>query len=223
MSLPDPWSAADCFLENCLIPADPALAACIEANARAGLPGIDVSPLQGKFLALLAQVQGARRILEIGTLGAFSTIWLARTLPADGRLVTLELNPKHAEFARRNLQTASLGDKVELIEGPAVDSLARLHRENRGPFDFIFIDADKTGYPDYLAWALKLSRPGTLLVADNVVRQGQIADPINPDANVCAARNFIELAAAEPRLSTTVLQTVGKKGHDGFLIARVLS
>jgi predicted O-methyltransferase YrrM len=218
----DTWSSVDGWLGAALDSPDAALEACLQANAGAGLPPIDVSPLQGKFLSLVAQIHGARRILEIGTLGGYSTIWLARALPADGRLITLELNPRHAEVARSNIARAGQAEKVDLIQGPAAESLASLHRESRGPFDLIFIDADKPGYPAYLAGSLKLSRPGTVIIADNVVRHGQIADSENPDPNVRAARAFIELVAAEPTLTATVIQTVGKKGYDGFLIARVL-
>ncbi len=217
------WSAVDSYLSGAFIPEDFALSACLKANTAAGLPSIDVSPLQGKLLSLIAQIQGARRILEIGTLGGYSTIWLGRALPADGRLVTLELNPKHAEVARSNVSRAGLAGKVEVIEGPATQSLARLHEEGRGPFDLIFIDADKTGYPGYLGWALKLSRPGTVIIGDNVVRRGAVADASSGDANVRGVRAFMDLVAAEPRLSATVIQTVGTKGYDGFLICRVVS
>jgi predicted O-methyltransferase YrrM len=212
----------DRYLAGELNEADPVLDACLEANARGGLPSIDVSPLQGKFLSLLAQIQGARNILEIGTLGGYSTIWLARALPGDGRLVTLELNSAHAAVARSNIARAGFADRVELIEGPAIESLARLRAGNRGPFDFIFIDADKPGYPDYLAASLYLARAGTVIVGDNVVRRGQVADPESADANVRGAQDFIEAAGASDRLRATVLQTVGKKGYDGLLIARVM-
>ena len=218
----DTWSAADRYLGAALMPPDACMDACVEANAEADLPAIDVSPLQGKLLFLIAQIQGARRILEIGTLGGYSTIWLARALPADGRLISLELNPRHAKVARSNISRAGVADRVEVIEGPAVESLARLHREACGPFDMIFIDADKPGYPEYLAWSLKLSHPGTVIVGDNVVRNGMIADAGATDENVLGARAFIESIAADPRLSATVIQTVGKKGYDGFSIARVL-
>jgi len=219
----DTWSDADRYLATALMPADACLDACLEANARAGLPAIDVSALQGKLLLLIAQIQGARRILEIGTLGGYSTIWLARALPADGRLISLELNPKHAEVARSNIARSGIAGEVEVIEGPAAESLARLHAEGRGPFDLIFIDADKQGYPEYLAWSLKLSRPGTVIIADNVVRNGMVADAESAEPRVLGARAFIEALAAEPRLSATVIQTVGKKGYDGFSLARVLS
>jgi len=220
---PEPWSAADDFLAATLLPPDIALDECLAANHREGLPSIDVSPLQGKFLSLLAQIQGARRILEIGSLGGYSTIHLARALPAGGKLITLELDPLHARVARSNIARAGLSDKVELLEGPALDSLAHLHGRNLPPFDFIFIDADKTGYPAYLDASLKLARVGAVIVGDNVVRRGQIADAANPDPNVRAVRDFIRQAAAHPRLNTTVLQTVGAKGHDGLLIARVIA
>ena len=219
----DTWSAVDRYLEETLKPSDPLLDAALKANAEARLPEIDVSPLQGKFLGLLAQIQGARHILEIGTLGGYSTICVARALPPDGRLVTLELNPAHAAVARSNIARAGLADRVELIEGPAIDSLARLHAENRAPFDFIFIDADKPGYPEYLTASLKLSRPGTVIVGDNVVRGGLVADPGCPDAAVRGAQQFMAAAAANPRLASVVLQTVGVKGYDGLLIARVVS
>jgi predicted O-methyltransferase YrrM len=223
MNAQENWSAADEFVEGLLHPEDPIMEAYAGANAAAGLPPIDVSAVQGKFLHLLAQTQGARSILEIGTLGGYSTTWLARALPEGGSLITLELDPTHARVARANLATAGVSDRVEVIEGPAAQSLARLHAEKRGPFDFIFIDADKPGYPVYLDWALKISRPGTLIVADNVVRKGQISDPSSLDVNVQAARAFIQKVGAEPRLNATVVQTVGRKGHDGFLLARVLA
>jgi predicted O-methyltransferase YrrM len=216
------WASVDDYLAGALHPRDTALDACLLANSQAGLPAIDVSLLQGKFLFLLAQIQGARRILEIGTLGGYSTIWLARALPADGLLLTLELNPAHAKVARLNIARAKLADRVELIQGPAIESLARLHTGRRGPFDLIFIDADKIGYPDYLAWALKLARPGTIIVGDNVVRRGAVADPTSSDDSVRGVQKFIELIGAEPRLTATVIQTVGKKGYDGLLVARVL-
>jgi predicted O-methyltransferase YrrM len=217
------WATADNYFADALIGQDVELAACLQANADAKLPPIDVSPLQGKLLFLLAQIQGARLILEIGTLGGYSTIWLARSLPPEGRLVTLELNSTHAKVARSNIARAGLADKVEVIEGPALDSLALLNAQRRGPFDFIFIDADKPGYPGYLAAAMKLSRPGTVIIGDNVVRRGDVADSAAADESVRGARAFIEMAAAEPRLAATVIQTVGRKGYDGFLLARVLS
>jgi len=181
-----------------------------------------VSRLQGKFLEFLVRVSGARNVLEIGTLGGYSTICLARALPGDGRVVTLELDPHHAEVARANLQNAGLLDCVDVLVGPALDTLPTLEKTGPVPFDLIFIDADKQGYPEYLGWALKLARPGTIIVADNVVRQGQVVNPKSKDLNVQGVRRFTELLAAEPRLSATVLQTVGVKGYDGFALAVVL-
>jgi predicted O-methyltransferase YrrM len=180
-----------------------------------------VAPNQGKLLQLLARMQGARSILEIGTLGGYSTIWLARALPPGGRLITLEADPKHAEVARANIARAGLDEMVELRLGRALDTLPALHRENRGPFDLIFIDADKPGYPDYFPWALKLSRRGSLIVADNVVRKGAVADANSVDPMVQGVRRFTELVAAEPRVSATAIQTVGSKGYDGLAIVLV--
>ncbi len=194
----------------------------LDANRKADLPAIDVTALQGKFLEILVRATGARRILEIGTLGGYSTLWLARALPADGLVVTLELEPHHAEVALHNLKSAGLANKVNLRIGPAAETLKTLAQENTAPFDFIFIDADKASYPEYLQWSMKLSRPGTLIVADNVVRDGKVIDPESPDPNIQGVRRFTELIAAEPRLSTTVLQTVGSKGYDGFAISVVL-
>jgi len=216
-------ASTDAWLETTLHTSDPTLEACLAANAQAGLPAIDVSPLQGKFLCLIARIQNAHRILEIGALGGYSTIWLARALPADGCLISLELDPKHAAVARSNVARAGFAEKVEIIEGPAIESLVRLRARGQLPFDLIFIDADKTGYPAYLAASLHLSRPGTVIIGDNVVRRGEVADPNCPDEHVRGARKFIELMGAEPRLEVTVIQTVGRKGHDGLSIARVIS
>jgi predicted O-methyltransferase YrrM len=215
------WTAVDRYIDARLIPSDPILDATLQANADAELPAIGVAPNQGKLLQILAQMCGARRILEIGTLGAYSTIWLARALPADGKLITLEANPKHAEIARANLQRAGLASLVELRLAPAVDSLAQLHAEAVEPFDFIFIDADKENYPAYLEGILKLSRPGTVLVADNVIRSGGLLDPGHPDPRVHGVRQLFDQMANHPRLTATALQTVGSKGHDGFAIAVV--
>lgn len=219
----DLWTAVDRYLNEALMGPDPVLEAALEANAAAGLPAIDVAPNQGKFLSLLAQIAGARRILEIGTLGGYSTIWLARALPPDGQLVTLELDPKHAEVALSNIARAGFSSLVQLRLGPALDSLAQLHAEHADPFDLIFIDADKPGYADYLHAALKLSRPGTLILTDNVVHDGLVADPNTTDPAALGARHFLEALAAEPRLSAAGIQTVGSKGHDGFALARVLT
>jgi predicted O-methyltransferase YrrM len=216
------WAQVDRYFGDLLIPADETLDAALRANEQAGLPAIDVTSLQGKFLEFLVRVSGARRVLEIGTLGGYSTIWLARGLPEGGRIVTLELDPHHAAVARSNLKRAGVLDRVDLIVGPALDSLPTLQNTGSGPFDFIFIDADKTSYPEYLRWALKLSRVGTIIVADNVVREGKVIDPDSDDSNVQGVQRFTELLAAEPRLSATVLQTVGTKGYDGFALAVVV-
>lgn len=215
------WTAVDRYITELLVGPDPALDGALAASAAAGLPAIAVSAPQGKLLAILARAQGARNILEIGTLGGYSTIWLARALPPGGKLVTLELDPKHAAVARENLARAGLSHAVELRLGPAAESLRGLLAEGRGPFDFIFIDADKPGYPQYFALALQLSAAGTLIVADNVVRDGAVADPDTTDPNVQAVRRYNALLAAEPRVTATVLQTVGSKGYDGFAIALV--
>jgi len=218
----DQWAAVDRYFEQSLLPSDKALEASLRANRDANLPAIDVTPLQGKFLELLARISGAQRILEIGTLGGYSTIWLARALPENGRLITLELEPRHARIARANLSHAGVLDRVELREGPAAESLASLVAEHAPPFDLIFIDADKASYPDYLDWSLKLSRPGTVIVADNVVRDGKVVDSNSLDPHIQGVRSFTALAAANPRLSATVLQTVAGKGYDGFALVVVL-
>ncbi|KWX00485.1 O-methyltransferase [Carbonactinospora thermoautotrophica] len=215
------WTAVDRYITDLLVPSDPALDATLQASAAAGLPPINVSPAQGKLLHLLARAQGARTILEIGTLGGYSTIWLARALPADGRLITLEADPKHAEVARANIARAGLADVVEVRLGRALDTLPRLAAEGHGPFDLIFIDADKPSNPDYFAWALKLSHPGSLIITDNVVRDGAVIDADSDDPRVQGTRRFFELLAAEPRVSATAIQTVGDKGYDGFAIALV--
>ena len=217
----DQWTAVDRYLSDLFVPPDAALEAALKASAAAGLPPIHISPNQGKLLMLLAQLQGARTILEIGTLGGYSTIWLARGLPAGGRLITLESDPKHADVARANIARAGLANVVELRLGPALITLPQLAAEGRGPFDFIFIDADKTGYADYLAWSLRLARRGSLIIADNVVRDGAVIDPASADPAVQGVRHFNAQLAAEPRLSAIALQTVGSKGHDGFAIALV--
>ncbi|MET9350310.1 O-methyltransferase [Streptomyces termitum] len=221
---PNPrWDEVDSYLTDLLVPADEALTAALADSTAAGLPEIAVAPNQGKLLNLLAQVQGARRILEIGTLGGYSTIWLARALPADGRLISLEYEPRHAEVARANLARAGLADRVEVRTGPALDSLPRLAEEGAGPFDLVFVDADKANNPHYVAWALKLSRPGTLLVVDNVVRGGRVTAEDPADPAITGIRAMFDLVAREPRLDATAIQTVGSKGHDGLLVARVTS
>lgn len=217
----DQWSAVDSYIAGLFLPADPALEAALASSAAAGLPTINVSPTQGKLLHVLARAQSARRILELGTLGGYSTIWLARALPADGKLISLEVDRKHAEVARANVARAGLSSMVEIRIGPALDTLPKLVSEGRGPFDLIFIDADKPGYADYLKWSLKLARTGTLIVADNVVRKGAVADAASKDENVQGIRKFNEALAAEKRVTTTVIQTVGSKGYDGLALILV--
>lgn len=215
----DNWSATDHYLTDVLIGDDPALTSALEANAAAELPPIDVSAPQGKFLHLLARIRGARRVLEIGTLGGYSTIWLARAVGESGRVVTLEYEPKHAEVARANLDRAGVGDRVDIRVGPALDSLPGLVDED--PFDLVFIDADKENNSNYVRAALGLSQPGTVIVVDNVVRAGAVVDPDSDDERVRASRDVLELLAREPRLDATALQTVGTKGWDGFALAVV--
>jgi predicted O-methyltransferase YrrM len=213
------WTAVDDYIGDSLLPGDPALDAALAASKAAGLPEINVAPNQGKLLMLLAQAIGARRILEIGTLGGYSTIWLARGLAPDGRLITLEANEDYAKVARANIERAGLGEKVEVRVGRAQDTLPSL--AEKGPFDLIFIDADKPGTPGYFQWAVRLARPGSLIVVDNVVREGAILDATGEDQNVQAMRRFFELAATDPRVSGTAIQTVGAKGHDGLAILLV--
>jgi predicted O-methyltransferase YrrM len=215
------WAAVDHYITGLLVPPDQALESALAASEAAGLPAISVTPNLGKLLHLLARVQGARSILEIGTLGGYSTIWLARALPAGGRLVTLESDPKHADVARANIAAARLTDVVELRLGRAIDTLPQLAAERRGPFDLIFIDADKPSNPDYFAWALKLSRRGSLIIIDNVVRSGAVIDAASDDPSVKGVRRLNELLAAEPRVSATAIQTVGAKGYDGFALILV--
>jgi predicted O-methyltransferase YrrM len=217
------WSAIDEFLSKSLLASDKVLDATLEASAAAGLPSIQVSPCQGKLLQILAQLHGARTILEIGTLGGYSTIWLARALPPGGRLITLEVNQQYAEIAATNIHRANLSNIVELRVGPALDSLSRLAKEGRGPFDLIFIDADKPTTPEYFSWALRLSRRGSLIIVDNVIRKGALLDGQSTDPAVQGMRRFIQLLGAEPLVTATAIQTVGGKGYDGFAIALVTS
>jgi predicted O-methyltransferase YrrM len=211
------WIAVDRYITDLLVPSDPALDAALEDSTAAGLPHIQVSPAQGKFLHLLARLMGARRILEIGTLGGYSTIWLARALPPDGRLTTLEISPRHAEVARINVARAGFADVVDLRLGRALDTLPGL----AGPFDFIFIDADKPSNADYFTWALKLCRPGGLILIDNVIRDGAVIDAASTDADVQGVRRLNDLLETERRVSATTIQTVGSKGYDGFTLAVV--
>ena len=215
------WTAVDDYIAESLLPADPVLEAALASNNANGLPAIDVSPAQGKLLYLLARMNGAKTILEIGTLGGYSTIWLARALPPGGRVVTLELEKRHADVARANLERAGLSGLVDLRVGPALESLSALGAEGAGPFDFIFIDADKPNNPHYLSWAMRLSRPGTVIVCDNVIRDGNVLDKDGLDANVGGARAAFSFIGAEKRLDGTAIQTVGAKGYDGFAIAIV--
>ena len=215
------WSSVDRYICDHLVPADSALEAALKDSTAAGLPEISVTPNQGKLLQMLARLCGARRILEFGTLGGYSTIWLARALPAGGRLVTLECEPRHAEVARANIARAGVADVVDLRVGPALELMPEIEAEGIGPFDLIFIDADKASIDHYFRWALKLSRPGSVIIADNVVRQGAVTDPASLDPNVQGVRRLYELLAVESRVTATALQTVGSKGHDGFAIVVV--
>jgi predicted O-methyltransferase YrrM len=215
------WSEVDSYLSRTLIGPEPALEAALAANSAAGLPSIDVSAPQGKLIHLLARMVGARTALEIGALGGYSTIWLARALPDDGRLITLEVNARHAEVARSNVARAGLSGKVEIRTGAALNLLPKIEAEGLGPFDFVFIDADKANNAAYLEWALRLSRPGTAIVVDNVVRDGEVADAASRDPDTIGVRRMFELIAREPRLSATAIQTVGAKGWDGFALALV--
>ncbi|MEU7012571.1 O-methyltransferase [Streptomyces sp. NPDC046385] len=218
----DQWTAVDHYFTELLAPADDALAAALADSTAAGLPEIAVAPNQGKLLNLLVRAQGAKKILEIGTLGGYSTIWLARALPADGRLISLEYSPVHADVARANIARAGLDKIVEVRTGAALDSLPALAEEDAGPFDFTFIDADKANNPHYVSWALRLSRPGSLIVVDNVVRGGKVATAHPDDPAITGTRAMFDLVSREPRLDATAFQTVGTKGHDGLLIARVV-
>jgi predicted O-methyltransferase YrrM len=217
------WAAVDDYLTGLLAPPDPVLEAVLQASAEVGLPPIQVAANQGKLLQLLARLQGGRTILEIGTLGGYSTIWLARALPAGGRLITLEADPAHAEVARANLARAGLTDVVDLRLGQALETLPHLAAEGHGPFDLIFIDADKASTPDYFVWALQHSRRGSLIVVDNVVRNGGLIDAGHANPDIQGVRRFLAMLAAEPRVSATAIQTVGSKGYDGFAIALVLA
>jgi predicted O-methyltransferase YrrM len=219
----DAWSQVDAYLDALLAPADEPIAAALEANRQAGLPSIDVPASLGTFLALLIQIADARRVLEVGTLGAYSTIWMARALPLDGELITLELKPENAAIARANLNRAGLLDRVDIRIAPALDSLRGLVDTAAPPFDLIFLDADKKSLPQYLEWSLKLAHPGTLILADNVVRDGKVLDANSADPDIQGVRRFLELVAAHPRLSSTAFQTVGARGYDGFALARVVS
>jgi predicted O-methyltransferase YrrM len=217
------WATVDRYLSETLVRPDAALDEALAASDAAGLPSINVSSSQGKFLHILARLVSARSILEIGTLGGYSTIWLARGLNPGGRLITLEADSKHAELARANIARAGLGEVVDVRLGPALEALPRIAAENRGPFDLVFIDADKPNTPQYFTWALKLSRVGSIIVVDNVIRNGEVANAGTTDPAVQGMRRFLEMAAAEPRVNATAIQTVSSKGYDGFSIALVTS
>jgi predicted O-methyltransferase YrrM len=215
------WTEVDSYLEQALVGEDQALTAALAASAKAGLPEIAVSPTQGKLLHLLALTAGARRILEVGSLGGYSAIWMARALPADGRLISLELSPANAAVARANLHEAGLEKVAEVRTGRASDSLAELVDDGAEPFDLVFIDADKPSIPEYLEWSLKLTKPGSLIIVDNVVRGGKVADAESTDASVVGIRRMHEMVMADPRVTGTAVQTVGTKGYDGFTLIRV--
>ena len=215
------WTAVDNYIVATLLPEDPILDEAVRASDEAGLPSIQVSPPQGRFMFILASVQGARRILEIGTLGGYSTIWLGRALPPDGKLITMEINPKHADVARANIERAGLADKVSVRNGDAHNLLPELERQIDAPFDLTFIDADKASIPFYFESALRMSRPGSLILVDNVIREGAVIEPDSADASVQGVRKLNEMMSANVRLTSTVIQTVGVKGYDGLAIALV--
>lgn len=215
------WAEVDRYITETLVSPDAALDAALEASSLAGLPQIAVAPNQGKLLGMLARLRGARKILEIGTLGGYSTIWLARSLAPGGRLVTLEADEKHATVARANIARAGLGELVDVRLGPALETLPRLRSEGEGPFDFIFIDADKPNIPSYFAWSLKLATPGAVIVVDNVIRDGAVIDASSADPSVRGVRKLNEMLSSDPRVTATTIQTVGSKGWDGLTIAIV--
>jgi len=217
------WTRVDSYFDELFAPSDAALDAALKATSEAGMPLINVAPNQGKLLHLLARLVGARNVLEIGTLGGYSAIWLARALPPEGRLLTLEVNPTHAEIARANIARAGLAEQVEVRLGSALTTLPQLAEQGAGPFDLVFIDADKASTPDYLTWALRLTKPGSIIIIDNVVRNGAVSDPTSANADVQGIRRALAMLAQEPRLDAAALQTVGVKGYDGMAIALVTS
>jgi predicted O-methyltransferase YrrM len=221
MTQKDQWTTVDRYFSDLFAHSDSALDGALQASADAGLPSINVSQNQGKLLQMLARIRGAKKILEIGTLGGYSTIWLARALPKDGRLITLEADAKHAQVARANIARAGLSEIVDLRLGRAIETLPKLQAEHLGPFDLVFIDADKPSTPDYFIWSLKLSRPGTVIIIDNVVREGRITDGESTDESVRGIRRVNEMIAAEKRVTATAIQTVGSKGYDGFAMVFV--
>jgi predicted O-methyltransferase YrrM len=215
------WESVDTYFSDALLPSDPALEGALTDSTAADLPPINVSANFGKLLHLIARIQHAKTILEIGTLGGYSTIWLTRALPAEGHLISLEISPEHAQVARANLARAGLSDRAEVRIGRAVESLTTIAAEGHPPFDLVFIDADKPSNPVYVEWALKLTHPGSVIIVDNVVRNGAVTDPNSSDANVQGVRQLVDLLRDDPRLSATVLQTLNGKGYDGFLMAVV--
>ena len=217
------WGAVDEYITDLFVPPDPGLEAALQSTIDADLPRINVAPNQGKLLHILALSHGASRILELGTLAGYSTIWLGRALPPDGKLISLEANPKHAEVARANIDRAGLSDKVEVRLGPALETLPKLAAEGQAPFDLVFIDADKVNTAEYFSWALKLTRRGSLIITDNVVRKGAVIDTNSTDENVQGIRRFNAALAIEPRVNATIIQTVGSKGYDGLAIALVIA
>jgi predicted O-methyltransferase YrrM len=217
------WEAVDNYFDKMLIPPDSALEDALKAAEAAKLPAIQVSSVQGKLLHLLARILAARKILEIGTLGGYSTIWMARALPDGGRIITLEADPKHAEVARKNFARAGVESKVELRLGKALDTLPQISAEGLGPFDLVFIDANKSNMPEYFEWSLKLARKGSIIVADNVVREGAVLDAKSKNADIQGIRRFLEMAGKEKRVSATALQTVSTKSYDGFALLLVTS
>jgi predicted O-methyltransferase YrrM len=219
----DVWQAVEQYLDKTLIPHDSTLEGALAASAAAKLPAIEVCSVAGKFLHLLARILGARNILEIGTLGGYSTIWMARALPEGGRIITLEADQKHAEVARKNFARAGVESKVELRLGKALDTLPQVAADGRGPFDMFFIDADKSNMPEYFEWSLKLARVGSVIIADNVVREGAVLDAKSKDADIQGVRRFLEMVGKEKRVSGTALQTVSTKNYDGFALVLVTS
>ncbi|MCR8995489.1 O-methyltransferase [Brevibacillus halotolerans] len=221
MQAPNKWAEVDQYFNSMLLPSDPILEGVLQANAKAGMPAIDVAPNQGKFLYLLAKIRGAKKILEIGTLGGYSSIWLARALPEDGQLISLEYEQAFAQVAKENIKKAGLAEKVTILVGPALETLPTLQEKGLTGFDMIFIDADKQNNPHYLQWALQLCNPGAIILGDNVVRNGEVIDPENGDDRIQGIRQFFDLLAAEPRIEATAIQTVGSKGYDGFALGVV--
>lgn len=218
----DQWTTVDNYFDGLFVPSDEVLTATMQAITDAGLPAISVSPTQGKLLYILAKMHNVRSVLEIGTLGGYSTIWMARALPADGRVITLEIDPKHAAVARANIARAALPVNIEVRVGKAIESLPQIHESGAGPFDLVFIDADKVSTPDYLKWAMRLTKPGSLIIVDNVVRNGAVADPATTDPHVQGVQKGLAMLATDKRVITTALQTVGSKGYDGLAIALVI-